>query len=109
MANISLDGYTTGKGGNIHWTEPSGEVFSFITNLIRPTQTHLYGRHIYETMIVWKTDPNLTEESPLMHDFAEVWQSAKKLCPRGCWRRYPLVKLCLSNHRSGSKSTIENS
>jgi dihydrofolate reductase len=34
---------------------------------------------MYETMMVWETDPNLAAESPLMCDFAEVWQAANKI------------------------------
>ena len=29
--------------------------------------------------MVWETDPNLAAESPLMRDFAEVWQAANKI------------------------------
>ena len=53
--------------------------FRFITNLIRADGTHLYGRRMYETMMVWETNPNLAGESPLMRDFAEVWQAADKI------------------------------
>src|SRR5512138_1912936 len=30
-------------------------------------------------MMVWETDPNLAGQSPLMHDFAQVWQAADKI------------------------------
>ena len=53
--------------------------FEFITNLIRADGTHLYGRRMYETMMVWETNPQLAQESPLMRDFAEVWQAADKI------------------------------
>jgi dihydrofolate reductase len=81
VANMSLDGYTEDKDGKFDWTDPSEEVevFRFITNLVRATRTHLYGRRMYETMMVWETDPNLAAQSPLMRDFAEVWQAANKI------------------------------
>src|SRR5512141_473896 len=79
VANTSLDGYTEDKDGKFDWTEPSEEYFRFITNLVRATRTHLYGRRMYEAMMVWETDPNLARESPLMRDFAEVWQAADKI------------------------------
>ena len=79
VANTSLDGYTEDKDGKFDWTDPSEEVFRFITNLVRTTRTHLYGRRMYETMMVWETDPNLAAESPLMRDFAEIWQAANKI------------------------------
>jgi dihydrofolate reductase len=79
VANTSLDGYTEDKDGKFDWTEPSEEYFRFITNLVRATRTHLYGRRMYESMMVWETDPNLAAESPLRRDFAEIWQAANKI------------------------------
>ena len=79
VANTSLDGYTEDKDGKFDWTEPSEEYFRFITNLVRATRTHLYGRRMYETMMGWETDRNLAAESPLRRDFAEVWQAANKI------------------------------
>jgi dihydrofolate reductase len=79
VANTSLDGYTEDKDGKFDWTEPSEEYFRFITNFVRATRTHLYGRRMYETMMGWETDRNLAAESPLRRDFAEVWQAADKI------------------------------
>ena len=79
VANTSLDGYTEDEDGKFDWTDPSEEYFRFITNIVRATHTHLYGRRMYETMMVWETDPNLAAESPLQRDFAEVWQAANKI------------------------------
>lgn len=77
--NSSLDGYIEDMDGKFDWTDPSEEVFRFITNLIRADGTHLYGRRMYETMMGWETDPNLASQSPLMRDFAQVWQAANKI------------------------------
>lgn len=79
LANMSLDGYTEDKDGKFDWTQPSEDLFKFYTDLLRATPTHLYGRRMYETMMVWETDPNLAAQSPLMRDFAEVWQTADKI------------------------------
>ncbi len=78
-ANLSLDGYTEDREGKFDWTAPDEEYFRFITNLVRAEGTHLYGRRMYETMMVWETNPDLAAESPLMRDFAEVWQAADKI------------------------------
>lgn len=77
--NVSLDGYIEDMDGKFDWTDPSDEVFQFITNLIRADGTHLYGRRTYESMMVWETDPNLAGQSPLLQDFAHVWQAADKI------------------------------
>jgi dihydrofolate reductase len=79
LANSSLDCYTEDIDGKYDWTTPDEEKFSFITNLVRAAGTYLYGRRMYETMMVWETNPNLAGESPLMRDFAEVWQAADKI------------------------------
>jgi dihydrofolate reductase len=79
IANSSLDGYTEDREGNFDWDHPDEEGFRFITNLVRATGTHLYGRRMYQTMMVWETDPNLAAESPLRRDFAEIWQAANKI------------------------------
>ena len=78
-ANSSLDGYIEDVNGKFDWTAPDEEYFRFISNLVREAGTYLYGRRMYETMMVWETDPNLAAESPLRHDFAEIWQAANKI------------------------------
>jgi dihydrofolate reductase len=75
----SLDGYTEDVDGNFDWAAPDEEVHRFINNLERSAGTHLYGRRMYETMMVWETDPNLAADSPLTRDFAEIWQAADKI------------------------------
>ena len=75
----SLDGYIEDVHGQFDWAAPDEEVHRFINNLERSAGTHLYGRRMYETLMVWETDPNLADESPLLRDFAEIWQAADKI------------------------------
>ena len=79
IANMSLDGYTEDAHGVFEWSAPGDEVFVFITELLRPLGTHLYGRRMYETMAVWETEPTLAAQSELMADFANVGQAADKV------------------------------
>lgn len=79
VANTSLDGYTEDQDGKFDWTAPSDEYFKFVTNIVRATHTHLLGRRMYESMMVWETDPNLAAASSLMRDFADIWQAANKV------------------------------
>jgi dihydrofolate reductase len=75
----SLDGYVADEDGNFDWAVPDEEVHAFINDLDRPIGTYLYGRRMYETMVGWETDPTLAEQSPLMRDFAQIWQAADKI------------------------------
>src|SRR5436190_13509986 len=79
VANMSLDGFIEDEQGTLDWTEPTDEIFAFITDLVRPIATYLYGRRMYETMAVWENDPTLAAQSQLMADFANVWQTADKI------------------------------
>jgi dihydrofolate reductase len=75
----SLDGYVADVNGKFDWAVPDEEVHSFINDLERPVGAYLYGRRMYETMVGWETDPTLADQSPLMRDFAEIWQAADKI------------------------------
>jgi dihydrofolate reductase len=79
VANVSVDGYIEDADGGFDWTEPNDEIFAFITDLVRPVGTWLYGRRLYETMAVWETDPALAAQSELSAEFANVWQTAEKI------------------------------
>ena len=78
-AIASLDGYIEDRDGNFDWAMPDEEVHSFINNLERTVGTYLYGRRMYEIMMVWETDPGFAADSPLTQDFAQVWQAADKI------------------------------
>ena len=78
-AIASLDGYIADEDGNFDWAVPDEEVHGFINDLDRQVGTYLYGHRMYETMAGWETDPTLPEQSPLMRDFAEIWQAADKI------------------------------
>ncbi len=75
----SLDGYIEDREGKFDWAMPDEEVHGFINDLERAAGTYLLGRRMYETMMVWETDPNLAADSPLTRDYAEIWQAANKI------------------------------
>jgi dihydrofolate reductase len=75
----SLDGYIEDVDGNFDWAAPDEELHGFINNLERTAGTYLYGRRMYETLMVWETDPNVAAGSPITRDFAEIWQAADKI------------------------------
>ncbi|NMC34000.1 MAG: dihydrofolate reductase family protein [Veillonellaceae bacterium] len=75
----SLDGYIEDKDGSFDWAAPDEEVHGFINDLERSAGTFLFGRRMYETMKVWETDPSFTADSPILRDYAEIWQAADKI------------------------------
>jgi dihydrofolate reductase len=78
-AITSLDGYTADREGKFDWSAPTEEVHAFVNDLERPIGTYLYGRRMYETMIVWENAHTFAGESPAMQDYARIWQSADKV------------------------------
>lgn len=74
--NSSLDGHVEDRTGAIDWVDPE-QVHDFITELLRPIGTHLYGRRLYETMASW--DAPLDNFPPEHREFARVWQKAEKI------------------------------
>jgi dihydrofolate reductase len=77
-AIASLDGYTADEQGNFDWSAPDEEVHAFVNDLERPVGTYLYGRRMYEVMVVWET-MDTSAEGPAMRDFAEIWRAADKV------------------------------
>jgi dihydrofolate reductase len=75
----SLDGYIADETGNPDWSAPDEEAFAFINDLERPIGMYLYGRKIYETMVVWQTPELIPARTPAMLDFARIWQAADKI------------------------------
>jgi dihydrofolate reductase len=79
VSNVSLNGYIEDEHGSFDWTATDDELFAFITDLVRPVGTYLYGRRLYDTMAPWETEPALAAQSTLTADFADVWQAADKV------------------------------
>jgi dihydrofolate reductase len=76
ITNTSLDGYIEDESGAFDWLN-SDQVFEFITELIRPIGTYLYGRRLYETMAYW--DARVEDYPPEHRDFAQIWQKTEKI------------------------------
>jgi dihydrofolate reductase len=76
ITNTSLDGYVEDDTGAFDWVI-ADQVHAFITELLRPIRTHLYGRRLYETMAYW--DAPVEGYPPEHRDFARVWQKAEKI------------------------------
>jgi dihydrofolate reductase len=75
----SADGYIEDAGGSFDWTAPDDEVFRFVSDLLRPVGTYLFGRRLYETMLYWETALTVPDQPPLAREFAAIWQAADKI------------------------------
>lgn len=78
-ALASLDGYIEDADGRFDWAAPSAEAHALANELSRSVGTHLLGRRMYETMMVWETGPALAEHSAETGEFAAIWQAAEKI------------------------------
>lgn len=75
----SADGFVNDPEGRIGWAEPDEEVHGFVNELERPVGTYLYGRRMYVTMAYWEPAARLTDPSPVVAEFARIWQGADKI------------------------------
>lgn len=73
---MSLDGYI----GDDHydWSLPAEGSTAFITEIMRPIGTYLYGRKNFETMSFWE-NPDVAKMGTEQQDFMQVWQAAEKV------------------------------
>jgi dihydrofolate reductase len=78
-AIASLDGYVADEEGKFDWSVPDEEVHAFVNDLERPIGTHLYGRRMYEVMVVWERPEEFIGDSEVMRDYAAIWQAADKV------------------------------
>src|SRR2546423_2412640 len=75
---VSVDGFIADREGAFGWTTPSEEQFRFHTAQVREVGGYLCGRRLYETMLVWETDPSL-RDNELRAAFADVWCALPKV------------------------------
>jgi dihydrofolate reductase len=76
--SVSVDGFIADREGAFGWTVPTEELFRFHTAQVRELGGYLLGRRLYETMLVWETDPSL-RETELRAAFADVWRAIPKV------------------------------
>jgi dihydrofolate reductase len=76
--SVSVDGFIADREGGFGWGEPSEEQFRFHLAQTRQLGGFLCGRRLYETMLVWETDPSL-RDNELEAAFADVWCALPKV------------------------------
>ena len=75
---VSVDGFIADREGAFSWSVPNEEQFRFHTEQIRELGGFLLGRRLYETMLVWETDPSM-RDSELDAAFADAWCAIPKI------------------------------
>jgi dihydrofolate reductase len=75
---VSVDGFIADREGGFDWTVPSEEQFGFHLAQVRELGGYLLGRRLYQTMLVWETDPSL-RDNELGAAFAYVWCALPKV------------------------------
>ncbi|MFL5780099.1 MAG: dihydrofolate reductase family protein [Thermoleophilaceae bacterium] len=75
---VSVDGFIADRDGAFEWTVPDEELFGFHTAQVRALGGYLCGRRLYETMLVWETDPSL-RDTELRAEFADIWCAIPKV------------------------------
>src|SRR3954469_18328187 len=76
--SVSVDGFIADRDGSFDWTPPTDELFGFHLALVRELGAYLLGRRLYETMLVWETDPSMRADE-LRAAFADVWCALPKV------------------------------
>jgi dihydrofolate reductase len=76
--SVSVDGFIADREGAFGWTVPSEELFRFHIEQVRELGGFLLGRRLYETMLVWETDPSMRDDE-LGAAFADVWCAIPKV------------------------------
>jgi dihydrofolate reductase len=76
--SVSVDGFIADRDGGFEWTAPSEELFRFHLEQVSELGGYLLGRRLYETMLVWETDPSMREDE-LRAAFADVWCAIPKV------------------------------
>ncbi|MGI8678363.1 MAG: dihydrofolate reductase family protein [Jatrophihabitans sp.] len=76
--SVSVDGFIADREGAFGWTVPNEEQFRFQMAQIRELGGYLCGRRLYETMLVWETDPSM-RDNELGAAFADIWCAIPKV------------------------------
>jgi dihydrofolate reductase len=76
--SVSVDGFIADREGAFGWTVQSEELFRFHLEQVGELGCYLLGRRLYETMLVWETDPSL-RDTELRAAFADVWCALPKV------------------------------
>ena len=78
-AIASLDGYVADAEGKWGWSIPDEQVHAAVNEIVRPVGTQLLGRRMYEVLSAWDSPDLIADASPVIRDYAELWQACDKI------------------------------
>jgi dihydrofolate reductase len=76
--SVSVDGFIADREGAFSWSVPNEDLLRFHVAQTRELGGFLLGRRLYETMLVWETDPSM-RDSELDTAFADAWCAIPKI------------------------------
>lgn len=76
--SATLDGFIADRDGDFSWGVPDDERFAFHLEEVRGLGAYVCGRRLYETMLVWETDPSVRDDA-LRDAFADAWCTLPKI------------------------------
>jgi dihydrofolate reductase len=76
--SLSVDGFIADREGAFNWSAPNEDLFRYHLTQTRELGGFLLGRRLYETMLVWETDPSM-RDSELDAAFADAWCAIPKI------------------------------
>jgi dihydrofolate reductase len=76
--SVSVAGFPPNRAGGFGWTAPSEDQFRFSLAQVGELGGYLCGRKLYETMLVWETDPSM-RDTEVGAAFADVWCALPKV------------------------------
>jgi dihydrofolate reductase len=78
--SLSLDGYIDATRGDPDWMFPDEELHRHFNELEAATDTHLYGRRMYELMAAfWPTADEDPAAPPWIVEYSQIWKRMPKV------------------------------
>lgn len=75
---VSADGFIADDEGGFDFTAPGDEQFRFQVGQVGRLGSYLLGRRLYQSMLVWETDPSLRGPAAGA-TFADIWAALPKV------------------------------
>ena len=80
FVHISLDGFVASADGGLDWISVSDELFEYVEQRIKQTDTALYGRVTYQMMeSYWPTAADRPAATPHDHEHSRWYKTARKI------------------------------